>query len=320
MAETACEADCAYGSRVCCVSAGKQGRHSYAKTIAGACKEAYIVTIPQGESSKNFTTLQSLLSTMLQNGFSRTDAVVAVGGGVVGDLSGFAAAIYMRGIDFYNVPTTLLSMVDSSIGGKTAIDFDHIKNCVGAFHQPKAVRVDPDVLKTLPQRQISNGLAEAIKMAATFDADLFKLIEEHDYSDIITEIITKSLSIKKSVVEQDEKESGLRRVLNFGHTIGHGIESCSEGTLYHGECVALGMIAMCSPEAKQRIVKVLQKNQLPIDLTKFDSAQVFEAITHDKKRDADSLRIIYVPKIGTYEIKKVTIEDFENTVKEAFAK
>ena len=292
----------------------------YAKSIASACKEAYTVTIPSGEASKNFDTLQLLLRSMLQNGFSRSDAVIAVGGGVVGDLSGFAASVYMRGIDFYNIPTTLLSMVDSSIGGKTAIDFDNIKNCVGSFHQPKAVLIDPDVLKTLPARQVSNGLAEAIKMASTFDADLFKLIEENDLEDIIPEIISKSLSIKKSVVEQDENESGIRRVLNFGHTIGHGIESCSNGTLYHGECVALGMLAMCSPEAKQRIINVLQKHRLPTELIDLNADQVYAAITHDKKREVDSLKVIYVPKIGTYEIQKVSITEFEKTVKEALAK
>lgn len=292
----------------------------YAKSIAAACKEAYTVTIPSGEASKNFDTLQLLLRSMLQNGFSRSDAVVAVGGGVVGDLSGFAASVYMRGIDFYNIPTTLLSMVDSSIGGKTAIDFDNIKNCVGSFHQPKAVLIDPDVLKTLPARQVSNGLAEAIKMASTFDADLFKLIEENDREDIMNEIISKSLSIKKSVVEKDEKESGIRRVLNFGHTIGHGIESCSNGTLYHGECVSLGMLAMCSPEARCRIIKVLQKNNLPTEFGNLNAVRVCEAITHDKKREVDSLKVIYVPKIGTYEIQKVSIAEFESTVKEALAK
>ena len=157
-------------------------------------------------------------------------------------------------------------------------------------------------------------------MASTFDADLFKLIEENDREDVMTEIISKSLSIKKSIVEQDEKESGIRRVLNFGHTIGHGIESCSNGTLYHGECVSLGMLAMCSPEARCRIIKVLQKNNLPTEFGNLNADQVCEAITHDKKREADSLRIIFVPKIGTYEIKKVSILEFESTVKEALAK
>ena len=291
----------------------------YAKNVAEYCKEPHIVTVAQGEGSKSFETLQTLLATMLENGFSRTDAVVAVGGGVVGDLSGFAAATFMRGIDFYNIPTTLLSMVDSSIGGKTAINFGGVKNCIGAFHQPKKVLVDPSVLHTLPDRQIANGLAEAIKMAATFDADLFTWIEQSEITSDPDTIITRSLAIKKNVVEQDEKEAGLRRVLNFGHTIGHGIESCANGTLYHGECVALGMIPMCSPAVRERILKVLQKSGLPTEMN-FDPIAVFEAVTHDKKRDGDHLRVVYVPEIGSYEIKKITINEFEHTVKEAFPK
>lgn len=290
----------------------------YAQTVAKGCKEPYIVTIPQGEDSKSFPMLEMLLATMLENGFSRSDAVVAVGGGVVGDLAGFAAATFMRGIDFYNIPTTLLSMVDSSIGGKTAINYHDIKNCIGAFHQPKKVLVDPDVLATLHQRQMANGLAEAIKMAATFDSALFELFEDGNIEENIETIIQKSLAIKKSVVEKDEKETGLRRVLNFGHTIGHGIESCVKlHGLYHGECVALGMIPMCAPAVKERLLKVLEKVGLPTALN-FDADAVSEAITHDKKRDGDYLHIVYLPAIGTFAIKKVTIEEFRSSIKEAF--
>ena len=292
----------------------------YSASIANACKEPYIVTLPQGENTKSFESLKKLISVLLEKGFSRTDAVLAVGGGVIGDLSGFTAATFMRGIDFYNVPTTLLSMVDSSIGGKTAINFQEIKNCVGAFHQPKKVLVDPSVLDTLPQRQIANGLAESIKMAATFDADLFSMIEHEDITKCLEKIIIKSLEIKKTVVEQDEKEVGLRRVLNFGHTIGHGIESY-EGLhgLYHGECVALGMLPLCAPDVKERLVKIYKKIGLPTELN-FDASSVYEAITHDKKRDGDSIRIVYVPKIGTFEIQKVSISEFEKTIQEAFSK
>ncbi|MBE6638622.1 MAG: 3-dehydroquinate synthase [Ruminococcaceae bacterium] len=293
--------------------------NEYAQTVAGFCKTPYIVTVPQGEGSKSFACLEKLLGVMLQNGFSRTDAVVAVGGGVVGDLAGFAASAFMRGIDFYNIPTTLLSMVDSSIGGKTAINYMGIKNCIGAFHQPKKVLIDPDVLQTLPKRQLANGLAEAIKMAATFDAELFSYIEESNIEENLDTIIIRSLAIKKNVVEQDEKESGLRRVLNFGHTIGHGIESCAMGNLYHGECVALGMLPMCPPAVKERILKVLKKSGLPTGID-FNPETVFKAVTHDKKRDGDCLRIVYVPEIGTYEVKTVGIMEFKNTIEEAFAK
>ena len=291
----------------------------YADTVVAQCKTAVKVVVAQGEESKGFPTFERLCRVMLENGFTRTDAVVAVGGGVVGDLSGFAAASFMRGIDFYNIPTTLLSEVDSSIGGKTAINLGGVKNIIGAFYQPKRVLIDPDVLKTLPKRQIANGLAEAIKMAATFDADLFRLIESESIEENLDTIIIRSLAIKKSVVECDEKEAGLRRVLNFGHTIGHGIESYEElHGLYHGECVALGMIPMCGGEVRERILAVLKKAGLPTDL-RFDADRVYEAVTHDKKADGDMIHVVYVPEIGSYEMKKVSLAEFRHTVKEAFA-
>lgn len=290
----------------------------YAETVAAQCKNAVKVTVPQGEGSKGFSTFEMLCKTMLENGFTRTDAVIAVGGGVVGDLAGFVAASFMRGIDFYNIPTTLLSEVDSSIGGKTAINLGGVKNIIGAFHQPKRVLIDPDVLKTLPPRQIANGLAEAIKMAATFDEELFRLIETEDTGANLDTIIERSLAIKKMVVEQDEKEAGLRRVLNFGHTIGHGIESYEDlHGLYHGECVALGMIPMCEGEVRKRIIAVLKKVGLPTTLD-FDADRVYEAITHDKKADGDHIRVIYAPAIGKYEMKKISLAAFRETVKEGF--
>ena len=290
----------------------------YADTIAKQCKAPVKLTVPQGEQSKSFATLELLCKTMLENGFTRTDAVVAVGGGVVGDLSGFAAAAFMRGIEFYNVPTTLLSEVDSSIGGKTAINLGGFKNTVGAFHQPKRVLIDPDVLKTLPKRQIANGLAEAIKMAATFDKDLFRFIETEDIESNLDYIIEHALKIKKAVVEFDEKEKGLRRVLNFGHTIGHGIESYEDlHGLYHGECVALGMLPMCSENVKERILAVLKKAGLPTEL-EFDPEYIYEAVTHDKKADGDNIHFIYVSEIGSYEMKTTTLTDFHQIIKEAF--
>ena len=292
---------------------------AYADAVASQCKAPTKIVVKQGEDSKGFPTFEMLCRTMLENGFTRTDAIVAVGGGVVGDLSGFAAASYMRGIDFYNIPTTLLSEVDSSIGGKTAINLGGVKNIIGAFHQPKCVLIDPEVLKTLPARQIANGLAEVIKMAATFDAELFSLLENEDITANLDTVIARSLMIKKAVVECDEKETGLRRVLNFGHTIGHGIESYEElHGLYHGECVALGMIPMCEGEVRERILSVLKKAELPTDL-QFDADRVYEAVTHDKKADGDMIHVIYAPTIGSYEMKKVSLAEFRQTIKEAFA-
>ncbi len=292
----------------------------YADAIAAQCKHPIKAVVPMGEESKGFPTFEKLCRMMLENGFTRTDAVVAVGGGVVGDLAGFTAASFMRGIDFYNIPTTLLSEVDSSIGGKTAINLAGVKNIIGAFHQPKFVLIDPDVLQTLPPRQIANGLAEAIKMAATFDAELFNLLETEDMMENLDTIIEKSLRIKKFVVEQDEKETGLRKILNFGHTIGHGIESY-EGLhgLYHGECVALGMLPMCEGEVRERLLKVLEKAGLPTELD-FEADRIYEAVTHDKKLDGDKISLIYAPAIGQYEIKKTALSDFRKTLLEVFNK
>ena len=281
----------------------------YAKTVAAQCKDGIIYTVEQGEGSKSLECFKALLQVMLENGFSRNDAVIAVGGGVVGDLSGFAASAYMRGIDFYNVPTTLLSQIDSSIGGKTAINFCGVKNIVGAFYQPKKVLIDPELLKTLPSRQISNGLAEALKMALTSDEDLFKIFENEDIESNIDEIIIRSLAVKKSVVEADEKEAGLRKILNFGHTIGHGIES-SEGMseLYHGECVALGMIPMLHESIRARVLEVLKKCKLYRTLD-YDWERITEAAFHDKKADGDSVTVTTVSDIGSFEMKKMKCLD-----------
>lgn len=279
----------------------------YAMTVAQQCKDGVICTVEMGEASKSLDTFQTLLATMLEHGFSRRDCVVAVGGGVVGDLSGFAASAYMRGIDFYNIPTTLLSQIDSSIGGKTAVNFGGVKNIVGAFYQPKRVLIDPDLLKTLPHRQISNGLAEAVKMSLTSDKELFDIFENKDIESNLEEIIIRSLNIKKNVVEQDEKEAGLRRILNFGHTVGHGIES-SMSELYHGECVALGMIPMCGDAIRERVVRVLRKCGL-WRVLEYDWEKITEAAFHDKKADGDSVTVTMVNDIGNFEIEKMKCLD-----------
>lgn len=276
----------------------------YAETVAAQCKEGVVCTIEQGEGSKSLDAFGRLLETMLERGFSRKDCVVAVGGGVVGDLSGFAASAYMRGIDFYNIPTTFLSQIDSSIGGKTAINLGGVKNIAGAFYQPKRVLIDPELLKTLPQRQISNGLAEAIKMSLTSDQELFGIFENEDIESHIDEIIIRSLTIKKNVVEQDAKEAGLRKMLNFGHTVGHGIESAGMGELYHGECVALGMIPMCDESIRERVIAVLKKLNLAC-APEYDWERITDAAFHDKKADGEFVTVTTVSRIGSFEMKKM---------------
>ncbi|MDD6021333.1 MAG: 3-dehydroquinate synthase [Acutalibacteraceae bacterium] len=285
----------------------------YAAQVQAQCGKALTVTLPQGEATKCFDSYQRLLRTMAENGFSRGDCVVAVGGGVMGDLAGFAAATYMRGIDFYNVPTTMLSMVDSSIGGKVAIDMDGIKNIVGAFYQPGRVLIDPQVLSTLCRRQYNAGLAEAVKMAATSDEKLFELIESDDPEKHTDEIIERSLLIKKSVVEQDPTEKGLRRVLNFGHTVGHAIESNGHGKYIHGECVALGMLTMCSDETASRLRAVLGKVGLPTKIS-VSAKELIPYLKHDKKLLKDKIVTVYVKAIGSFEFRQESIDEIEKRI------
>ena len=236
---------------------------------------------------------------MLKGQFSRKDCVVAVGGGVVGDLSGVVASLYMRGIDFYNIPTTVLSQVDSSIGGKTAVNLAGIKNIIGAFHQPKAVLIDPETLRTLSRRQIVNGLMEAVKMGATSDAKLFALFEQGNWKESMDDMIERALLIKKHVVEQDEKENHLRKILNFGHTIGHGFESVAKGSLLHGECVAIGMLYMSSQEVRERLLAIYQKLGFVVpNLTEFSKEALAEAISHDKKASEKGCSVVFVSEIG----------------------
>ena len=281
----------------------------YVGCVASRCREAIVVTVPRGEGSKSFEQLERLLSAMLEASFTRGDCVVAVGGGVVGDLSGFAASCYMRGIDFYNIPTTLLAQVDSSVGGKTAVNFGGVKNIVGAFYQPKKVIIDPETLKTLERRQLMAGLAEAIKMAATSSAELFEIIEKSEDLDAdLPEIIRRSLCIKRDVVEQDPKENGLRRILNFGHTVGHAVEGFNKGKLLHGECVALGMPPMCSGEALERVTKVLKKYGLPTEIEQ-SADELMPYLKHDKKMTADLVKVVLVDKIGQFRICDMRPED-----------
>lgn len=286
----------------------------YSKTLSKQCKEPHIVTINQGEGSKCFDVYKFLLEQMVKFGFTRTDCVAAVGGGVVGDISGFVASTFMRGVDFYNIPTTVLSQVDSSIGGKVAVDFCGFKNIVGAFYPPKAVIIDSETLSTLPERQISNGLAESVKMAVTCDKDLFEYIEKGDFD--LEKVIENSLKIKRFVVEQDEKEGGLRKILNFGHTLAHAIESENNmENLYHGECVALGMIPMCGEDIRGRIVKVLCNLNLPVKCD-FDFEKIVSAVKHDKKINGDEITVIVSSKIGEWEMKKMPVEQYITKLRE----
>ena len=287
----------------------------YAQTVAAQCPASTVYTVPQGEGSKSLKVYGQVLQAMLDFGMTRKDLLVAVGGGVVGDLGGFCAATFMRGIEFAQCPTTTLSQVDSSIGGKTAVDLGETKNIVGAFWQPCVVLIDPDTLDTLPHRQYVNGLAEALKAGIIADPELFALFEKGNVEDNIEEIIYRSLQVKKRVVEQDERETGMRACLNFGHTIGHGIEAVKgirgrrTNGLYHGECVALGMLPMI--EDKQLVKRtraVMRTLGLPVR-TGVDKHKVLGYMQHDKKSRGDSITVIRVPGLGCWRADKIAVSE-----------
>ena len=284
---------------------------SYAETLLSQLDNAVLFTFPQGEENKNVNTLLSICEKLLTENFTRSDCVIALGGGVTGDMAGFASAIYMRGIDFYNIPTTLLSQVDSSVGGKTAVDFEKAKNLLGAFHQPKKVIIDPELLSTLSERQISNGFAEAVKISVTNDKELFEIFENGQAKEKLEEVIYRAVKAKRDVVEQDEKETSLRRVLNFGHTLGHAIESSAGlDTLLHGECVALGMLPMCSENIRERVKNALHSVGLKTEYD-YDKEKVKEFLKHDKKASGKTVCIVRSDEIGTFRFENVSLSELE---------
>ena len=286
------------------------------KDVAAACREVHIFTVRGGEAAKNLAVFEQISASMLKNGFDRGDCVLALGGGVTGDLAGFVAACYMRGVDFYNIPTTLLAQVDSSIGGKTAVDLGGIKNIIGAFHQPRGVIVDQELLASLDQRQMACGAAEIIKIAAALDEELLALIEEKGIAASLAEATARAIRLKAGVIEKDEKESGLRRVLNFGHTLGHGIEAVTG--LFHGECVALGMLPMSGEALRARLTKILAREGLPVSC-RAEAAKVVEAAMHDKKARQESIITVQVKKAGEFEFVPLDSEGLLRAYNEVFA-
>ncbi len=274
----------------------------------------HIFTVQPGETAKSADTFAMLLSSLAQHSYNRADVVIALGGGVVGDLSGFVAAVYLRGIRYVQIPTTLLAQIDSAVGGKTAINLPEGKNLVGAFHQPSAVFVDSDVLQTLPQADFADGMAELIKYALIKDADMFSQLEAEAavdaHSDSLPSLITRCLSIKRDVVAADERDTGERMLLNFGHTIGHGIERlCASQKLpiTHGRAVAIGMTAITAASERmgltalgttERIIRVLKKAGLPHDISVFSKEDILKGILVDKKTVADTLHLVLVSEAG----------------------
>ncbi len=273
-------------------------------------KELKIITLPDGEEYKTFEYINYALDRMFDAKYDRNSIIIAFGGGVIGDMSGFAASIFLRGIDFIQIPTTLLSMVDSSVGGKTGINNKYGKNLIGAFYQPNAVYIDTHFLSTLPKREFSAGMAEVIKMSVMFDQDFFEKLEKETLS--IEEIIKRSVELKAEVVNQDEKEKGIRSVLNYGHTFGHVIENLTNYKTYlHGEAVAIGMVmanelsntlGYLSIEEKERIKNLLQKHSLPTSFKIKDIEEFYEHFFADKKTLDNKIKFIIPEKIGKFKI------------------
>lgn len=288
---------------------------SLKEKILSQFENAILVEVSEGEVSKSFDTYQMLMTKLLELGFSRKDTIVALGGGVIGDLSGFVASTYKRGCHFISIPTTTLSQIDSSIGGKVAINHNGIKNCIGNFYHPEVVFVDVNTLKTLSKRHFYNGLVEALKAGCIQDPVIFNLFKEHvDELDVespyLEEIITRSLLMKKRVVEEDEKEQNIRKILNFGHTIGHAIESYYHlHDYYHGECVANGMIFIEeNEEIKKDLISILNKMNIPF-VKEFDEDALIEFMKNDKKASGNKIDIVLVDTLGEAYLKKVSIDE-----------
>ena len=279
-----------------------------------SAKELSIVTIPDGEEFKHMKTIEDILEHCFEQKLNRSSLLIAFGGGVIGDMTGFAASVYQRGIDFVQIPTTLLSQVDASVGGKTGINNKFGKNLIGAFHQPIAVNIDPYFLKTLPKREFGAGIAEIVKMAVTFNKDFFEWLEENDLNDDenIKVAIAKSVETKAWVVIQDEKEKGLRAALNYGHTFGHVIENeTNYDTFLHGEAVSVGMIMAnelavsvgnMSKNEASRVKKLLEKYDIPTDYKIKDVENFYEHFFLDKKSLDDKIKFILPKGIGDCEI------------------
>jgi 3-dehydroquinate synthase len=289
--------------------------------------EPTLITIQAGEQSKSLAQAGEICDEMLRAGLDRQSFVIGLGGGVIGDLSGFVAAIFERGVPHVPIPTTLLAMVDSSIGGKTGVNARAGKNLIGAIHQPALVIDDVDVLKTLPPRELSQGFAEIIKHAIIADAEMFRQLQDVDPIAVdFEELIRRNVEIKARIVESDERErTGQRALLNFGHTVGHGIERAVNYEIPHGDAVSLGMIAACEictrksglPESdREAIVDLLNKFQLPTKLPKkFPREKIFDALKFDKKFERGEIRFVVTAKIGSAELSRnVTMSDIRAAV------
>lgn len=311
-----------------CIVTDSNVEKLYAKELQNllspGCIEAVIYAFPAGEEHKNLETVQNLYEFLIQNHFTRKDLLVALGGGVVGDLTGFCAATYLRGVDFIQVPTTLLAQVDSSIGGKTGVDFSQYKNMVGAFHMPRLVYMNLSTLKDLDGRQYYAGMAEVLKSALLKDASFYEwlisnLYEIHDREpEVIEEMVLNTCIIKKNIVEKDPYEKGDRALLNLGHTLGHAIEKYKNFELLHGECVALGTVCaayiswkrqLLSDDEYYEIRDMFVPFNLPITIDDIEPEEIVRLTRSDKKMEQDGIKFILLKKVGKAFIDKTVTDD-----------
>ena len=313
------------GARVCIVS-DSQVWPLYGESLAALlCRQNILFeyfTFPAGESSKNAETYLSLLNFLAENHFTRTDCIIALGGGVVGDLAGFAAATFLRGIPYIQVPTTLLAAVDSSVGGKTAIDLDAGKNLAGAFCQPRLVLCDTDTLDTLPEHIFRDGCAEVIKYGVLYDPALFDHLTDKGLAFERENVIARCVELKRDVVMEDEFDTGARMKLNLGHTIGHGVEAQSHFEISHGKAVAIGMAivataavknSICSPETAERIISTINTFGLPTQ-TQFDADSLFHSALSDKKRSGGTVNLIVPVEIGNCLIYPMNVTNLKSFI------
>ena len=296
------------------------------------CKKVVLHASPAGEANKTLDTVKEIYKILIEEKFDRKDLLVALGGGVVGDITGYAAATYLRGIDFIQIPTTLIAQSDSSIGGKTGVDFDGYKNMVGAFYMPKLVYMNVGTLKKLNDRQFYAGFAEVMKHGLIKDAAFYEWLLDHMYeihdrdTEVLLEMVMKSCSVKKLVVEKDPKEQGERALLNFGHTIGHAIEKAKNFEMVHGECIALGMVAAAyiswkrenlSMEEYYEVRDMFVPFNLPISVEDIEPEEILALTKSDKKMEAGQVKFVLLKKVGKAVVdRSVTDEEILAAVRE----
>lgn len=299
-------------------------------SLTSAGFEVVLLSVSPGENSKTLDTASQLYDRLGENEMSRSDGIISLGGGVIGDLSGFVASTYMRGLKSLQIPTTLLAQVDSSIGGKTGVNTEKAKNMVGTFHQPDGVLIDSDVLQSLDKRQIRSGLAEIIKTAAIGDITLWELLDSCEDEQAclarVDTLIYHSCQVKRRLVEEDERDNGQRLLLNFGHTVGHAIErSVGYGQVTHGEAVAIGMVKILElevgagnvdPELLPKVSQMLEKFGLPTTLDNLDGHLLYQGMSHDKKMRGKRLSIVTLAGIGEGRIRSISLEDMALWLKE----